>query len=170
MNTNLISRKRGFLIGKMSKIKVSKSGKKLSIASLVLLLNIFHLAVAAAPSEPISPTFENLTQITSLIAVTPLEKNNWTVMVAVTAYSSTQDQTDDTPFITAANTITRDGIVASNFLPLHTKIMIPELFSDKVFLVEDRMHERFDDRLDIWFPDRESAKEFGLKIATIRVL
>ncbi|MDP3003980.1 MAG: hypothetical protein Q8N43_00505, partial [Candidatus Azambacteria bacterium] len=39
-----------------------------------------------------------------------------TMKVVLTAYSSTPDQTDDTPFITASNTRVRDGIVAANFL------------------------------------------------------
>ena len=84
----------------------------------------------------------------------PEEKNMQivkTYLVRATAYSSTVDQTDDSPFITASNTYVRDGIVAANFLPFKTKIMIPELFGNKVFTVEDRMHRRFSDRVDIWF-------------------
>ena len=144
--------------------------KGFQAVSLFLFLNIFQIAVAAAPSEPISPTQETLTELSSLEVASPFERNYQVMMVVVTAYSSTADQTDDTPWLTAANTPVRDGIVASNFLPLHTKIMIPELFGDKIFAVEDRMHERFTDRIDIWFPDRESAKNFGLRKATIQIL
>lgn len=164
------SLKRGFLIGKMTKIRNKFLGKRLQILSLALFLNAFHLAIAGAPSEPIAPTQEDLTQITSLTAQTPLEKNYRRLKVVVTAYSSTKDQTDETPFLTAANTQTRDGVIAANFLPLHSKIMIPEIFGDKIFVVEDRMHERFKDRIDIWFPDRDSARNFGLKVAAIQIL
>ncbi|HNY97834.1 MAG TPA: hypothetical protein PKM84_01795, partial [Candidatus Pacearchaeota archaeon] len=37
------------------------------------------------------------------------------IKVIVTAYSSTPDQCDDTPFVTAAGNQVRDGIVAANF-------------------------------------------------------
>lgn len=90
--------------------------------------------------------------------------------VLVTAYSSTPDQTDDSPFITAMGTGVRDGIVATNFLPFGTKIKMPEIYGDRVFIVEDRMNRRFWHTVDIWFPDRASAKEFGVKTIKIQIL
>lgn len=93
-----------------------------------------------------------------------------TRQVIVTAYSSTPDQTDSTPFITAANTHVRDGIVAANFLPLHTKIKIPNLFGEKIFVVEDRMNRRYQNRVDIWFPTRAAALAFGMKKAEIIII
>ncbi|MEK7627296.1 MAG: hypothetical protein AAB397_01795 [Patescibacteria group bacterium] len=93
-----------------------------------------------------------------------------TKIVTITAYSSTPDQTDSTPFITAYNTFVRDGIVAANFLKFGTKIKIPRYFGDKIFTVEDRMHQRFSNRVDIWFPTRQDAKNFGVKITELVVL
>lgn len=91
--------------------------------------------------------------------------------ITVTAYSSTPDQTDDSPFITASGKLVCDGIIASNFLPFGTKVRFPKLFGDKIFIVEDKMHERFaDTRVDIWFPDKESAKEFGIKQTIMEIL
>ncbi len=87
--------------------------------------------------------------------------------VTVTAYSSSPDETDDDPFVTAAGTAVRDGVVATNMLPFGTKVRIPELFGEKVFVVEDRMHRRFSDRVDIWFPSKRGALQFGKKIAFI---
>jgi len=92
------------------------------------------------------------------------------VAVVITGYSSTKDQTDDTPFITAWNTITRPGVVAANWLPLGTNVKIPELFGSKVFTVEDRMHPRNDHKLDIWFQSREEALKFGVQRARIEIL
>lgn len=94
----------------------------------------------------------------------------WEITIPITAYSSTPDQTDDSPFITANNTVVRDGIVAANFLPLGTRIQIPELFDDKEFLVADRMNKRYYYKVDIWMPSREKAKKFGLQYHTIKVL
>lgn len=88
----------------------------------------------------------------------------------ITAYSSTPDQTDATPFITAQGTRVRDGIVAANFLPFGTKVRIPALFGDKVFVVEDRMNKRHASRLDVWFETRWQAREFGIRVAQIEVL
>lgn len=88
----------------------------------------------------------------------------------VTAYSSTPDQTDDTPFITAANTHVRDGVVAANFAYFGTKMRFPTLYGDKVFIVEDRMNSRYPYRIDIWMRTREEAKQFGVKIVPIEII
>ncbi len=92
------------------------------------------------------------------------------IKVILTGYSSTPDQTDDTPFITASNTRVRDGIVAANFLAFGTKVQIPSLFGDKVFIVEDRMAKKHDDKMDIWFSERYLAKNFGVKEAEVMIL
>lgn len=91
--------------------------------------------------------------------------------VIVTAYSSTPCQTDDDPHITAAGTLVRWGIVANNLLPFGTKIKIPELFGDEIFVVEDRMHWRKGNYMvDVWFPDYWSALNFGAKRTYIEIL
>ena len=90
--------------------------------------------------------------------------------VSVTGYSSTPDQTDHTPFITASGIHVRDGVAAANFLPFGTVFRIPELFGDKTFVVEDRMHNRYWMNVDIWFPEKDLAKEFGRKVVKIETL
>lgn len=90
--------------------------------------------------------------------------------VMATAYSSTPDQTDDTPFVTARNTRVRDGVIAANFLPFGTEIRIPDIYGDKIFIVEDRMNRRYWHRVDIWFPERQMAKEFGIKQIRIEIV
>ncbi|MFC1700718.1 hypothetical protein ACFLZ0_01075 [Patescibacteria group bacterium] len=91
-------------------------------------------------------------------------------LVVITAYSSTPDQTDSTPFITAKGTYVRDGIIACNFLSFGTKVKIPYLFGDKIFVVEDRMALKNSHKIDIWFETREQAKQFGVKAAKIEIL
>lgn len=94
-----------------------------------------------------------------------------TINVVITAYSSTPDQTDDTPFITASGKHVADGIIANNMLPIGTKVRIPSLYGDKIFTVEDRMNKRKSNyHIDIWMPDRPSAINFGVKTAEIEVL
>ena len=91
------------------------------------------------------------------------------VKISMTAYSSTPDQTDSTPFITANGSHVRDGIVAANFLPFGTKVRIPEVFGDKVFSVEDRMNARYYYKMDVWMPTYEEAKNFGLKYVEVEI-
>ncbi|KKW16236.1 MAG: 3D domain-containing protein [Parcubacteria group bacterium GW2011_GWA1_50_14] len=90
--------------------------------------------------------------------------------VWVTAYSSTPEETDDTPYITASGTRVRDGIIATNLLPFNTKVKIPKLFGDKIFVVEDRMHERKTENVDVWMATKGAALKFGIARAEIVVL
>ena len=127
------------------------------------------------PDEDSSSIEEGLvlTQTNTLLPVSsPLGPQRIvnTMRVVVTAYSSTVEQTDGTPFTTASGKEVRDGIVAANMLPLGTKIKIPELFGDKIFVVEDRMHPKNYGKVDIWFPSRQEAKVFGVKQTSIVVL
>jgi len=78
----------------------------------------------------------------------------------MTAYNSLENQTDSTPWITAAGTRCREGVIASNFLPMRTKVMI-EGFGDRIFVVEDRMNRRYNKRIDIWFRSYGDAIQFG---------
>jgi len=96
-------------------------------------------------------------------------KPKWTIHMPITAYSSTLDQTDDTPFITASGTHVRDGIIAANFLPIGTVVKIPKLYGDKEFVVEDRMNKRYFYHADIWMETRREAVVFGLKFADVEV-
>ena len=93
-----------------------------------------------------------------------------TYVVMASAYSSTPDQTDSTPFITAWGTQVRDGIIAANFLPFGTLVKMPELYGDKIFTVEDRMNRRYTYKIDVWFPERAQAMEFGNKKVKIEVV
>jgi len=100
------------------------------------------------------------------------------MFVELTGYSSTVDQTNSEPFITASGTGVRWGIVASNQLPFGTRIRIPEYFGDQIFVVEDRMNRRYsypnadnyDGYVDIWFYNRQQANNFGRVRGIIEVL
>src|SRR3990167_4180168 len=50
----------------------------------------------------------------------------YTMTVVATAYSSTPDQTDGSPFITANGLYVYDGLIAANFLPFGTRVKIPD--------------------------------------------
>ncbi|MBI3304705.1 3D domain-containing protein [Candidatus Parcubacteria bacterium] len=117
-------------------------------------------------------TVQETALVTPLIPGTPLVNRFRVVQkrrILVTAYSSTLDQTDASPFVTARGTLVRDGIVAANFLPFGAKVRFPKIWPHKVFTVEDRMHSRFSDRVDVWFATRAEAQTFGLKITELEI-
>jgi len=104
--------------------------------------------------------------------------NDIMVKVVATGYSSSIYETDSTPFITAANTSTRDGILAlsRDLLKRYTP-GAPFDFGDRVhlpglgeFIVEDSMNSRWNNRVDIWFPSRLEALRFGVKEVYLRTL
>lgn len=132
-----------------------KVGKNISIAATQTAL----LERAATNWEASAGTF-------SFTPAIPIETRE----VWLTAYSSTPEETDDTPFVTALGTETRDGIVATNFLPFGTRVKIPEVFGDKIFVVEDRMHPRKTDFMDVWMPSKQDALKLGIRRTNIIVL
>ena len=118
--------------------------------------------------EKLLPLFDEDTTFLTLENEDPrVSGERW---VTATAYSSTPDQTDSTPFTTAWQTPVRDGIIAANFLPKGSMVRIPDLYGDKIFIVEDRMNPRYQNRIDIWMKTREEAIAFGIKRIKIEVL
>ena len=165
-------------------MKILLKNKLFPIVSGILFVGIpvfvlFFAAEAGMVSEKISVSMEeerlSLLGENTLVGVSspsdpePRVVNRLTVIV--TAYSSTVWQTDSDPFITAAGTWVRDGIIANNLLPFGTKVRLPEIYGEKVFVVEDRMNQRKGYyHVDIWFPSYLEAKEFGAKNTYIEVL
>lgn len=93
------------------------------------------------------------------------------IKAVITAYTSTPDQTDSDPFTAASGKRVYDGMIAANGLPFGTKIMIPSLYGDKVFTVDDRMNSRYGfGRMDIWFDSSKSeAMKFGVKRVEVEI-
>src|SRR3989339_327453 len=93
--------------------------------------------------------------------------------IPLSAYTSDPAQTDDTPCITASGldvcARNEENVVAANFLPIGTRVRIPELYGDRVFYVEDRRNVRYHYKMDIWMKDLQNAKTFGVKYATVEV-
>ena len=121
--------------------------------------------VGPIPKEAISAYYDGPT-----LPEVPQRGTRMTMILSVTAYNSLPEQTDDTPFITASNTHTRDGIVAANFLPFGTLVRIPEIYGNKIFIVEDRMNSKYHYHMDIWMEHYQDAVDFGLKALKIEVL
>lgn len=120
--------------------------------SIVLLLVISGLVLSPSIAE------SNLQEDIFILKARSMPRF---LIMDITAYSSSPGETDANPWLTAMNTVPRFGIVATNDLPFGTKIKIPEIFGDQVFVVEDRMNRRFKNRIDVWFPNKAQALRFG---------
>ncbi len=89
--------------------------------------------------------------------------------VTASAYNSVPWQTDSTPFITASGTTVRHGVIAANFLPIGTRLMIPDIYGDQIFVVEDRMNKRYTRNIDVWMEEIPEAKSFGRRSVKIYI-
>ncbi len=92
----------------------------------------------------------------------------------ITAYNSLPEQTNDQPCITANGfNVCEHGIedtIAANFLKFGTKVRIPDLFGDRIFIVRDRMNQRYPSRVDVWMLERDDAIQFGIRNAKIEIV
>jgi 3D (Asp-Asp-Asp) domain-containing protein len=138
-------------------------------ASLCLAVEALFPQIAFAQMTVVD-TNSGTINVVSHFPVSEKRPASYFMHVPTTAYSSTVDQTDDTPFITASGTLVRPGVVAANFLPIGTRLRIPDYYGDMVFVVEDRMNERYDKRLDIWMETHDQAIKWGIRHITIEVL
>jgi len=140
---------------------------------IVLNDSSFDLLIPDNPylevSEDVVGEFPNHLPNISKKSVTKSDK-----YYALTAYNSEVSQTDSDPCTTANGfNLCRHGkedTVAANFLPFNTKIKIPALFGDKVFIVRDRMNSRYRNRIDIWMINRSDALKFGRRAAKIEII
>lgn len=162
-------------------IKQSSTSSEDIIFGSTLTKEVFIDKEAAKFSSPVLSKEEvsDIRQVKKEITVakatsTPIVKVIRTSTHSMTAYNSEAAQTDDSPCITANGfNVCEHGIedtVAANFLPMGTKIRIPELFGDRIFVVRDRMNKRYTDRVDVWMLHRADAMKFGVRKAKIEVV
>jgi len=157
--------------------QMSTSKKNLTLLFLILIGIIFEFPLEAQNFNQFSIKEEEkiiIFQGNSIFAISnpnnPEEKSI-RILAIITAYSSTPWETDEDPHITASGKIVKDGIIANNFLPFGTKIKIPEIFGDKIFVVEDRMSfEKSSLHFDVWFEDYFEALKFGAKTTYVDIL
>lgn len=133
--------------------------------------NMDQNAQKIADNIVITKTKATPVKATSTASVAKVKSTSVHVM---TAYNSEAAQTDASPCITANGfNVCKHGVedtIAANFLKMGTKVKIPELYGDRIFVVRDRMNAKHPNRVDIWMKDRASAIKFGVKTAKIQVL
>jgi 3D (Asp-Asp-Asp) domain-containing protein len=112
------------------------------------------------------------------------------LVVRSTAYNSLPGQTDANPFKTATGARTRFGIVALSrdllrSIPYGSRIVLEDMgswsngagrgkynamLSKMIFVVEDTMHPRKKGTVDVWFPARRQAIQWGARRLRVRIV
>lgn len=121
------------------------------------------------PAQELVETRKELQQAMSLLLACfghPVElKHVKSTAVTITAYSSTVDQCDATPHMTASDKPVRVGILAvsrdlinEKGLSFGQRVLLPGY---GLFEVRDLMNPRWQRRVDIWESDPEAARLFG---------
>lgn len=115
-----------------------------------------------------------------------------TYRVRATGYNSHAVQTDSTPFITATGARTQLGIIAvsrdllDEEIPYGSLVRLKDLgnyhngrgygkhqdFLDAqdIFIVEDTLHWRKRNQIDVWFPALSQAREWGVRQVELEVV
>src|SRR3989344_7255754 len=75
----------------------------MKFSSIAMLLNIFQIAIAAAPIGPVTlPTPETLSSASAVIAESPLESTHRVITATLSAYTARVQETDSSPCIAAS--------------------------------------------------------------------
>lgn len=91
------------------------------------------------------------------------------VQAQVSAYTSSPDETDDTPHITASGAVTRRGIVACpSWLTFGTRVEI----EGSIYECQDRMAGRYQtgNYFDVWVESKHEAYEWGRRNLAVTLL
>jgi 3D (Asp-Asp-Asp) domain-containing protein len=110
--------------------------------------------------------------------------------VRSTAYNSSTDQTDSSPFQTSTGARTRYGIIALSRdllrrFPYGSKVRLEDagswsggrgygkyntMLKNTVFVVEDTMHPRKNAQIDVWLPARDQAMQWGVRRLNMQIV
>lgn len=170
-----------------------------TLVAMVIAQTLAFSAPKDAPPEPVValelvPTVEILAapravEPTRTVVEGPVANPVFTVRA--TAYNSLESQTNAQPFITATGARTSWGIIAVSRdllgadLPYGTLVRLTDLgnfhsgrgagayqalLDAKLFVVEDTMHPRKSDQVDLWFADYASAVAWGVRRLEVEVV
>ncbi|PYE54894.1 3D (Asp-Asp-Asp) domain-containing protein [Deinococcus yavapaiensis KR-236] len=141
-------------------------------------------ATTASAKKTVVPTPAQVRQ-TSIARVQQTASLNATgrsTVVRATAYNSLANQTDSTPFVTATGTRTRFGVIALSrdllrLFPYGTRVRLEDLsgqysnmLRNQIFIVEDTMHPRKANTIDVWMSSRSQALQWGARTVRITAL
>lgn len=149
----------------MSKNQTLKFNFYYKLAIFLLVFGIFVDSAYPRAAVALNAVINNKIEQNIALPISGARSPRKVVNTVVTVYSSTPDQTDNTPFIAANGGRVHDGMLAANWLPFGAQVKFPELFGDKIFIVGDRMNEKYGyGRVDIWMDaPRQELMRFGVK-------
>ncbi len=148
------------------------------------------LKPATKPTVTVKPAAKPATKPTAKPALARPKASGRSLVVRSTAYNSMPGQTDASPFKTATGARTRFGIVALSrdllrSIPYGSRIVLEDMgswsngsgrgkynamLSKMIFVVEDTMHPRKTGTVDVWFPARRQAIQWGARKLRIRIV
>lgn len=170
---------------------------KLCVLGVVLALLITAFSVPSPDGVPlqVSPQVNLLdtpreANVPPAVPFGPVANPRY--VLRATAYNSLANQTDATPDITATGARTKFGIVAVSRdmlyrdLPYGSLVRIRDLGNyysgngagafqsllngQGLFVVEDTMHARKKEQVDLWFPKLSSARSWGVRRVEVEVV
>lgn len=120
----------------------------LMVFTIYAILELFNAGTTYAAQEPSEPA--------GTIAI-------------VTAYTSSVDETDDTPFITASGERTKRGVLAC---PKKYEFGTKVLIEGRQYTCADRMNQRYRDKecFDIWVETKSEAFDWGRRTLEVKIL
>jgi 3D (Asp-Asp-Asp) domain-containing protein len=173
------------------------SGKLCALGvALAVLITAFSVPTPDGVPLQVSPQVSlldpprELIGMFSPVALGPIANPRYTLRA--TAYNSLTSQTDSTPHITATGARTRFGIIAVSRdmlprdIPYGSLVRIRDLGNyytgrgvgayqslldtHGLFIVEDTMHQRKKQQVDVWFPEFNSALAWGIRRVEVEVV
>lgn len=170
-----------------------------TLVALVIAQTLAFSAPKDAPPEPVlelvvEPTVDLLPVARSVqrapaSVAGPVANPVFTVRA--TAYNSMESQTNAQPFVTATGSRTRWGVIAvsrdllGRDLPYGSLVRLRDLgnfhsgrgagayqalLDANLFVVEDTMHPRKSQQIDLWFADYASAVAWGVRELEVEVV
>lgn len=121
---------------------------------VVFIVVVTILMVAITPSAEAQITITDVPQGERVVAT-------------ITAYTSSEDETDSTPFENASGNRPGPGSVAC---PVRYAFGTRVLIQGQQYTCDDRMHSRFSERFDVWRETKNEAFEFGKKRVVVAII
>ena len=176
------------------------SGKALALGLVVFaLITAFGARQDMIVSLFVTPVVEILDEprevvdhVRPVLGPRPAPESGPALQVRATAYNSLENQTNSQPFITATGERTRWGIIAvsrdllGEELPYGSLVRLTDLGNfhtgrgagafqtlldgTGTFIVEDTMHPRKFNQIDVWFQDYASAVNWGVRRLEVEVV
>ena len=123
------------------------------MSEVKLYVTLLVLNVCLLAGETGVPVQQSVRQVASnkthIVTVTGYCNDNCRICCGI--YASKNPRTASGVRPKAAHTI------ACNFLPFKSRVII----KGKTYTVEDRLHPRYKDRIDLYFDTHQEAKDFG---------